>query len=189
MDVGNDMARDAARLLAELRQDHRNMAVLLNLLQEEVEHIDHEDENADFELMQEIMRYMTLYPDTTHHPKEDLVYAAMQTQHPELAQGLDAVDEDHRDIADFSRRLLGDIQAVVAGEYVTRERVIRDAQQYVTRLRKHMAWEEEDLFTRAESMVDELELDTTSLDASDPLFGSKKDPSFSGLLQNVNRVS
>ena len=164
------------------------MAILLNLLQQEVDHVDHEDETADFELMQEIMRYMTLYPDTIHHPKEDLVYAAMQSQRPELAQGLEAVDDDHRDIADFSRRLLDDIQAVVAGEYVTRERVIRDAQQYVTRLRKHMAWEEEDLFTRAESMADELDVDATSLEASDPLFGSEKDPSFSGLMQSVDQA-
>ena len=165
------------------------MAILLNLLQQELDHIGREDETADFELMQEIMRYMTLYPDMTHHPKEDLVYAAMKSARPDLAEGLEAVDGDHRDIAAFSKRLLADIRAVVAGAYVTRERVIGDAQEYVTRLRKHMAWEEDDLFARAESIVDELEVDTSHLDASDPLFGAQGDGSFSFLLETVRRAS
>ncbi|MDJ0759046.1 MAG: hemerythrin domain-containing protein [Woeseiaceae bacterium] len=179
------MSKEAARVLAELRQDHRNMAVLLNLLQREVDHVAHEDETADFELMQDIMRYMTVYPDTTHHPKEDLIYAGMRAKRPDLAQGLEAVEGDHEDIAESSKRLLADIQAVVAGAYVTRDRVISDAREYVDRLRNHMDWEEGDLFARAEAMMDELEIDTSHLDADDPLFGSEGDSSFANLSQSI----
>ncbi len=183
------MSDAAARVLAELRQDHRNMAILLNLLQQEVDHVAHEDESADFELMQDIMRYMTVYPDTTHHPKEDLIYAGMRASRPDLAEGLEAVEGDHRDIAAFSQRLLADIKAVVAGAYVTRERVVNDAQEYVARLRKHMAWEEGDLFTRAESMVDELEIDTSHLGETDPLFGPEGDSSFDNLSRSMGNIA
>ena len=182
------MSDAAARVLAELRQDHRNMAILLNLLQQEVDHVAHENESADFELMQDIMRYMTVYPDTTHHPKEDLIYAGMREKRPDLAQGLEAVEGDHRDIADFSQRLLADIKAVVAGTYVTRERVISDAKEYVNRLRKHMAWEEGDLFSRAESMVDELDIDTSRLADPDPLFGPQGDSSFETLSRSLENT-
>ena len=183
------MSEDAARVLAELRQDHRNMAILLNLLQKEVDHVAHEDDTADFERMQDIMRYMNVYPDAVHHPREDLIYNDMRQKRPDLADGLEAVEDDHKAIADFSKRLLADIDACVAGEFVTRKRVLEDAMTYVDRLRKHMTWEERDLFERAESMLGELDVDTTTLDALDPVFGPDKDESFSGLFQTINRMT
>jgi hypothetical protein len=54
------MTQKAAELLTELRQDHRNMAILLDLLQQEIDRIDHPDESPDFELLRDIMRYMTV---------------------------------------------------------------------------------------------------------------------------------
>jgi hemerythrin-like domain-containing protein len=71
------MKSDAAILLTELRQDHRNMAVLLNLLQEEALRLEQHD-RPDYELLLDIMRYMTVYSDAIHHPKEDLVYAGLR---------------------------------------------------------------------------------------------------------------
>lgn len=183
------MTIDATQLLAELRQDHRNMAVLLNLLQQEIDRIDHPSESPDFELLHDIMRYMTVYPDATHHPREDLIYAGMQAKQPELAKGLEAVEVDHKEIAELGKRLRDDVEAIVAGTIVARERVIGDAQQYVHRLRKHMTWEEEDLFPRADSMGDDLELDTSHLDATDPVFGARRETSFANLSQTIERES
>jgi hemerythrin-like domain-containing protein len=59
--------------MTELREDHRNMAVVLDLLDEIVAIMGNGDD-PDFELLDEIMRYMTVYPDAVHHPKEDVVY-------------------------------------------------------------------------------------------------------------------
>ena len=181
------MTHEAADLLAELRQDHRNMAVLLDLLQQEIDRIDQPDESPDFDLLHDIMRYMTVYPDTMHHPKEDLIYAGMQARQPELAKGLEEVEVDHRDIAMLGKRLRDDVAAIVGGTSVSRDRVIDDAQQYVHRLRKHMTWEEEDLFQRADAMGDGLKLDTSHLDAADPVFGAQRDTSFDNLSQTVER--
>lgn len=181
------MTHEATQLLAELRQDHRNMAILLDLLQKEIDRIDHPDESPDFGLLSDIMRYMTVYPDTMHHPKEDLIYVGMQAKQPELAEGLEQVEVDHKDIAKLGKRLLDDIEAIVAGTVVARKRVIGDAQQYVHRLREHMTWEEEDLFPRADAMGDGLKLDTSHLDAADPVFGVQRDTSFANLSQTVER--
>ena len=161
------------------------MAILLNLLQKEIDRIDHPDAAPDFELLHDIMRYMTVYPDTTHHPREDVIYAGMLARQPELAEGLGDVEVDHREIAGLGKRLREDVAAVVAGTALARDRVIDDAQQYVHRLRKHMDWEEEDLFPRAEAMADSLELDVSHLGASDPVFGQQGDTSFAGLTQTV----
>lgn len=180
------MTNYAASLLAELRQDHRNMSVLLDLLQHGVDRIDH-DESPDFELLHDIMRYMTVYSDAMHHPKEDLIYASMQANRPKSAKGLEKVEDDHKEIAELGERLRDDVEAVVAGTTVTRERVIGDAREYVRRLRKHMAWEEEDLFRRADAQVDELKIDISHLAATDPVFGAQREASFSNLLHAIER--
>ncbi len=61
------------QVLVELREDHRNLRLLLDLLESESSSITVDDE-PDFELLHDIMQYMTVYSDAVHHPKEDLVY-------------------------------------------------------------------------------------------------------------------
>ena len=64
-----------ARILEELREDHRNLTRLLDLLENECRDIPDEGE-PDMDLLHDIMHYMTVYPDAIHHPREDLVYTA-----------------------------------------------------------------------------------------------------------------
>lgn len=69
------MTTDLASILSDLRTDHRNVTIMLNLLDREIAETGDLNE-PDFELMRDIMLYMTVYSDAVHHPKEDLVYAA-----------------------------------------------------------------------------------------------------------------
>lgn len=139
--------------MAELREDHRNMAVVLNLLEELVEQME-AGKNPDFELFDEIMRYMTVYPDAVHHPKEDVVYERLRQSRPDLSEHLDHVPDDHNDIAHLGSLLRNEVEAVNAGAAVRREKMIEDTAAYVKRLRNHMLWEEEDLFVRVDKMLD-----------------------------------
>jgi len=141
------MSSDTRQLLEELREDHRNMALVLNIL-DNIAELAKSGEDPDFELVDEIMRYMTVYPDAVHHPKEDVVYKELMKSRPDLADGLDDVAADHQEIAALGTRLRDDVEAIVAGAAVRREHFVKDASEYVFRLRQHMQWEEEDLFTR-----------------------------------------
>ncbi|MCG8371175.1 MAG: hemerythrin domain-containing protein, partial [Proteobacteria bacterium] len=71
------MKTNARDIMAELRDDHRNMAIVLDLLEDIVAEME-AGRDPDFELFDEIMRYMTVYPDAVHHPKEDVVYAELR---------------------------------------------------------------------------------------------------------------
>jgi hemerythrin-like domain-containing protein len=166
------MESDTRQLLSELREDHRNMALVLNVLERTVETAA-TDADPDFELIGEIMRYMTIYPDAVHHPKEDVVYAELRKQRPDLADGLDDVPKDHAQIAQLGSKLRDDVEAIVAGAAVRREQFITDALMYVGRLRNHMNWEEEDLFSRVDTMIGE---DPHAVDVGD--FLHIKDPVF-----------
>jgi hemerythrin-like domain-containing protein len=180
------MTNAAAELLADLRQDHRNMATLLGVLSDETAQIG-QDKKPDFELLHDVMRYMTVYSDAMHHPKEDLIYAGLRALHPSLAEGLEQVEADHEEIAELGERLRDDIEAVIAGTAFAQERVVDDAKAYMRRLNRHMAWEEEDLFRRADAEIDRLEIDTSDLSAIDPVFGEKHEVSFANLRDTVGR--
>lgn len=176
-----------ADLLSDLREDHRNMSIMLDLLAQQVDHIE-AGERPDYELIHDIMRYMTVYSDAVHHPKEDLLYAGMKSERPELAHGLDRVGPEHREIGELGETLRNDVEAIASGAAVTRERIISDTSEYVRTLRKHMAWEEEDLFRRAKELIQsekEMFVDISHLDKLDPVFGPEREHSFSNLLQNI----
>jgi len=95
------MEKDAATILAELRQDHRNMALMLNILERQSNRI-YEGNEPDYELLHDIMHYMTVYPDTVHHPKEDCIYAELKAARPDLSTGFERITMDHRHIAELS---------------------------------------------------------------------------------------
>lgn len=180
-----------ADLLNDLREDHRNMAIMLDLLSRQVDHI-RDGERPDYELIHDIMRYMTTYSDAVHHPKEDMLYSAMRAERPELAEGLDRVGPEHLEIAQCGEALRNDVEAVASGAAVTRQRVVADAISYVETLRKHMAWEEEDLFRRAKDMVTDEEgmfIDISNFDRLDPVFGPQREHSFENLLRNIRDLS
>ncbi len=71
------MDNDVASILGELRRDHKNMTRLLSVLERESNRIQTE-QDADIELMQDVMHYMTVYPDAVHHLKEDRIYAELK---------------------------------------------------------------------------------------------------------------
>ena len=71
------MDKNVANVLTEFRQDHKNMGLMLNLLEQESNRL-YDGDDPIFELLHDIMHYMTVYPDAVHHPKEDRIYAELK---------------------------------------------------------------------------------------------------------------
>lgn len=185
------MSSGARALLKELREDHRNMSIVLDLLDDlSVEASSGKD--PDFELFDEIMRYMTVYPDAVHHPKEDIVYEELRAKRPDLAESLDDVPADHREIAQLGSALRDDVEAINAGAAVRREKLIEDTSSYVRRLRSHMSWEESDLFRRIDSMLDTepLDFDVSEFEhIKDPVFELEIEAGFRRLMASLQQTT
>jgi hemerythrin-like domain-containing protein len=181
------MGTDTRVLLEELREDHRNMALVLDVLENTVEKVAIGND-PDFDLIDEVMRYMTVYPDAVHHPKEDVVYAELKAERPDLSDDLKDVPEDHKQIAALGTKLRDDVEAIVAGAAVRRERFIADALNYIGRLRRHMQWEEKDLFTRIDTMVgdgpNQVDVDEF-LHIKDPVFELEVEAAFRRLISSL----
>jgi hemerythrin-like domain-containing protein len=185
-----DMSNELASLLAELRTDHKNMSLMLDLLEHESNCL-YDGKDADYETMHDVMSYMTVYPDVVHHPKEDRVYAELKAVRPDLSTGFDQITIDHRDLAVLGMQLRNDIESIMSGTALRRNVVVADALRYVKRLRDHMHWEECDLFLRVEEMMHDghdLIIDSDNHDVQDPVFGPEVEQRFSRLFESIEET-
>lgn len=183
------MQASISQILKELREDHRNMARLLDLVEKELLTVER-GETPDLELLHDIMQYMIIYSDAIHHPREDVVYNEMRAADPELSAGLEQVESDHQAIAELGLALRNDIGAMKSGVEIRRDRVLADTVDYVRKLRRHMDWEEKDLFKRADRLAesDHPPIDLSTLNLVDPVFGDVSHGVFDNLRQHLEQA-
>ena len=183
------MRNSIEKTMNELRTDHRNMVQLLDLLDAETVRLASCDE-PDYDLVYDIMTYMSEYPDAVHHPKEDMIYRHLKANYPDIDESLGHIESDHKALGEASSELRRDIDAIGADGVVSRESLATSLRQYSENLRKHMYWEEKDLFELADALHDD-ESWTTLLksydQASDPLFGSRTERRFQKLFNGIQR--
>lgn len=180
------MADRIHTILNELYQDHRNVSMLLDLLEREACCLI-DAKQADTELVHDIMRYMTVYPDAVHHPKEDRLYAELKAVRPELAAGFSRIALDHAALAQMGKNLLRNVSALRAGQDLAVEPLANDVLNYVNSLRSHMQWEELDLFRRCRRMADDghAVLSFATRFGDDPLFGHDVESTYSRLFSRI----
>ena len=181
------MDNNVANVLAELRRDHKNMGMMLRLLEHESNLLYAGDE-PDFELIHDVMHYMTVYPDAVHHPKENRIYAELKAVRPDLTAGFRRIIDDHKEIEDQSLRLRDGFASIHSAQFVRRNQLVADALRYVDMLRGHMQWEELDLFRRVEEMVrdgHEFIEAATYLQGCDPVFGGNVEQKFAAVVSKI----
>ena len=184
---GKPVKNTIAITMNELRTDHRNMVMLLNLLDAETVRLADSDE-PDYELIYDVMTYLAEYPDAVHHPKEDLIYRHIKSKRPDIDDSLRHIEVDHEALSQASNEIRRDIDAINAEGLVDRQTLAVALRQYSKDLRKHMYWEERDLFELADSMDDDEEWATVLMKydlAHDPLFGSQVERRFQKLFNNI----
>ena len=176
-------------VLRTLHEDHRNIGQLLDLLTRELDAVEDES-NGNFDLMRDIMTYMTRYPDHTHHPKEDLMFERMR------ARGIASATEDtiekllreHAALAKKGETFHDALRRVVDGAMVERQRLLAAGRDYVEFLRYHARLEEETVFAEAETLLggaDWSEIAQAFEAQADPVFGPAVDREFRALYQHI----
>jgi len=183
------MTNDVEQLINGLRIDHRNMVMLLDLLEAEINRLATSGE-PDYDLMRDIMLYVTEYPDVVHHPKEDIVYRHLKSLRPEIHTDLEFIEIDHKHIEELGRKLRNSIEAVSIGASLNRDELIEKLYYYMDQHREHMYWEEINLFSLADQLQhygDWSEVVLANNEISDPLFGSRVERKYRRLLARIQQ--
>lgn len=176
-------------VMGELRQDHGNIREILGLLARELDAVS-DASGGDFELMRDIMIYMTRYPDHTHHPKEDLMFERMRERGvaPETEATIAKLLREHVALAEKGRIFRDMLIGVVDGALVERDALVAAGRDYAEFLHYHARLEDETVFLEAEELLDDADwiVVRQGFEAQvDPVFGPAVDHEFESLYDHI----
>ena len=163
-----------SQVIAALERDHANVTKLLELLESEILAIE-VGQTPDYPLLQDIMRYMTQYPDRFHHPKEDLIFVQLLKREPGVRDDVEDLLEEHISIALAGQEFDRLLRTSAVDSVEVREQLGASGFAYIRALREHMLKEERKLFALAKVIFtkEDWQVIDEEVDAvEDPLFGA-----------------
>ena len=128
-----------------LRQEHRNIEKLLHVMEQELSVFDR-GERPDYEVLGAVIEYFKDYPDSCHHPKEDIIYEKFKARAPARAASIADLQAEHRYGAMQLRRVAQAIDSVLNDQELLRENVHRIVRDFIENERSHIALEDELIF-------------------------------------------
>ncbi len=162
-------------IIDQLQLDHRNMRLLLEILEEQVD-LYGAGTTPDFELMEQIIDYTLHYPNLIHHPREDLLFRRLLADDPDSARFIGDLIEDHAALATLTQRFAAALHNVARDVELPREWFETLVRNYIAATRRHMETEEHSLFPRLLATLQDSDWESLNeLVATDtgPLFGSE----------------
>ena len=127
--------------VADWREEHLRFAKLLDMLESHLDSF-HHAEQPNYQLMLEVMRYMSRYPDNCHHPREDLAFAKVAERRPNKRGDIEALHGEHEAIRKAGRKLVEMLEEVLDDAILARHEVEEPGREYIRHLRDHMRREE-----------------------------------------------
>lgn len=173
--------------IALLRAEHVKFAKLLDLLDRQLE-LFHGGDSPNYQLILDIMFYMTHYPDLLHHPREDLAFAKIKERESNVRSVVEELMQQHLLLKESGERLVADLDDIVNGSIVSRERVEEPGRTYVENFRSHMDKEETELFPAAAKLLrtkDWSAIDAAIQHREDPIFGDSAEKRYAAIREQI----
>jgi hemerythrin-like domain-containing protein len=155
-----------------LRQEHREVEKLLVVLERELG-VFARGEHPDYEVIHAVISYFQVYPDTCHHPLEDVVFEKLKLRDGTAATKLGDLAADHRRGSERLNRAAHAVESVLADQELLRQTIDDIIRDFIEHERRHMAREERDFFPAAVKALhpgDWAEIAARLTDRRDPLF-------------------
>jgi len=137
-----------AYVLEVLREEHRNSEKLLCVLERELSVFDRGD-RPNYEVILGVIEYFKDYPDSCHHPKEDMIFEKLKSRDPVAAADIGDLYTEHEEGAGRLRRVAQAIERVLNDQDLVRQGVNAIIRDFLGHERKHMEMEERIFFPAA----------------------------------------
>jgi hemerythrin-like domain-containing protein len=178
-----------SNIIQILLEEHRNIDKLLLVLEHELEVFDRSEE-PDYEILQAVIQYFQDYPESCHHPKEDMVFEKLKVRDPAAANRIGDVEAEHQVETKRLRRLVEAVEEILAGREFLRQTFHDVVRDFIEHQRQHMDKEERLLFPAAIHGLrpdDWAEIDARLNDRKDPLFNGVIETKFQALQRTILR--
>jgi hemerythrin-like domain-containing protein len=167
-----------AEAMRILRQEHANMAMVLDVLERQLALFEQAG-LSDFKVIRGVLDYFLTYPDLYHHPKEDLIYHQLRARDKAKAVAVGDLLSGHEDLALLTRRLArATVDQILEGHAVPQVWFRSLARAF---LEKHFF----PLALQVLTPEDWAEIDRRITDREDPLFGTKVETQFQTLHEAI----
>lgn len=176
-----------ADILAILRQDHKNMSLLLDALERQIDSFA-AGGHPDLEIVTAIANYSLEYPDRFHHPAEDMVLDELRQRDAGAALTSEGLEEEHARIGRMTRDFHAAVGTLMSDEPARREDFLNAARTFIATTRAHIVREDNEFFPAAEAALTGDDLDRLAgrlPQLDDPLFGAADRASYVRLRQNI----
>jgi hemerythrin-like domain-containing protein len=178
-----------SNIIQILLEEHRNIDKLLLVLEHELEVFDRSEE-PDYEILQAVIQYFQDYPESCHHPKEDMVFEKLKVRDPAAANRIGDVEAEHKIETQRLRRLVEAVEEILAGREFLRQTFHDVVFDFIKHQRQHMDKEERLLFPAAVQRLrpeDWAAIDARLEDRKDPLFNGVIETKFQALQRTILR--
>lgn len=179
-----------AQIVQQLREEHANMARLLNVFERQLD-LYRSSGQPDYDILQGLVDYFLDYPDSCHHPKEDLIVRKMLEQGTDRAKPLKGLADQHQELAALTRRFADVVRLLLEDEEFPRDRFLDSGHEFLDAQRHHMQMENEYFLPLVETVLgpEQLaELDAEMEPRTDPLSsaaGEQQETRFAILRANI----
>ncbi|MDH3616407.1 MAG: hemerythrin domain-containing protein [Gammaproteobacteria bacterium] len=166
---------EVPEFLATLRDEHRYFQSLLDIAREQQELLENKGD-VDLDILQDVLQYLSEYPDDYHHPRENLMFTRLREVDGGSGRLLDRLLAGHHEMEKESNRLYFTVMRANNGENIRRRKLSEDLNRFVEGYEKHMDDEDNVIFLRALNALsdkDWAELDDGMEHVEDPLFGAR----------------
>ena len=175
--------------IASWNEEHANFARLLNLLEGQLD-LFHSGKTPDYDMMLDIMYYMTHYSDVMHHPREDLALARIIELDRKAAPIVTELAHQHVRLKDCGNALVQALEDIINGSISSREHVEAPGRTYVSEYRQHMQTEETAILPLAAKVLcgqDWAAIDAVIRHIDDPVFGKNGEERYAALRRQIAR--
>jgi hemerythrin-like domain-containing protein len=173
-----------------LRREHRNIASLLHVLEQELAVFDRGDQ-PDYEIVRAVIDYFKEYPDSCHHPREDMVFEKLGARDPVAVGTIGDLGAAHREGNQRLRLVAETVDGVLADQELPRQAVGDIIRDFIDHERRHIAMEERLFFPAALNALrpeDWVELALRRAGRPDPFGQMDFEQKFNTLRRNILKM-
>ena len=173
-----------------LRQEHRNIESLLCVLERELSVFDR-GERPDYEIILAVIDYFKDYPDSCHHPKEDMIVEKLEARDPVAAATIGDLEAEHQEGTKRLRRVAQAVEHVLSDRDLVRENVANIIRDFINHERQHMAMEERVVFPAALNALrpkDWADIALKLADRYDPFYQPGFEEKFNRVRRNILKM-
>ncbi|WP_254843579.1 hemerythrin domain-containing protein [Shewanella sp. UCD-KL21] len=177
-------------ILKRLMNDHKHIAILLNILAKK-NHKLSQGESVNFALIRDVVEYMQVYAEHSHHPVEDITFDYFVKHFP--SPSTTRLHDEHSGLAESSGALMYSLNLILSDVVISREKLVSDLKAYVEIQTAHMQYEEKELFPLFAKQMQASDWDNIWQQCEqrlvdDPLFNDSDDNIFEELKEHIAEV-